>query len=122
MQKRTLRVYCSITAGQKGSLALLARTPPQGALRGLRHGVRLVQHNELERVVVHAKDVPGAGERLDLSAHNLDSAVVRRVKLGVSGTFSEPGRTSSTLLRKFFPYSLAARARMVVVLPVPGGP
>lgn len=56
-------------------------------LRRVGHGIRLIQHNELEpghRVTLgcaHGEDLLRAGERLDLLAHDVDTTVVGGVEL-----------------------------------------
>jgi hypothetical protein len=51
---------------------------PQRGLRGLRHRVRLVEHDELEAA---REERARLREVLDLQAHDVDPAVVGRVQL-----------------------------------------
>jgi hypothetical protein len=58
----------------------------QRHLRRIRHGIRLVKHNQLEagngvsRTILgstaHSEDLLGTGKRLDLLAHDVDASVV----------------------------------------------
>jgi hypothetical protein len=68
---------------------ILLHNPPQRHLRRRRHRIRLIQYNQLIRrhrlparlARGGREDLPRAGERLDLLAHDVDAAVVGGVEL-----------------------------------------
>lgn len=67
---------------------VLLHDPAQRHLRRRRHGVRLIEDNQLIRrhrlgpgLGGGREDLPRAGERLDLLAHDVDAAVVGGVEL-----------------------------------------
>eukprot|EP00166_Cyanidium_caldarium_P002904 ctg_282.g110 len=59
---------------------VLFHHPPQRRLRHRRHGIGLVQHDQLDRWP-GGEDAARRGESLDLLAHHVDAALVGRVQL-----------------------------------------